>query len=170
MGFKFWPISLNRYIYVNNNCLKFKDTKGRAASSNDNSDITNPTSPTPWINEGFSDPNDYYNTITDWENKDPGFPGLYDAYQGNKIGKKITKQWAKKTKNDKWLHCYVGCEIAHQVNPETAKYAAWWKEKKDLTDGCSNTHFDKSDYDATEFGSNITGDCQKECENKYGKP
>ena len=69
------------------------------------------------------------------------------------------------------MHCYIGCEIAQQVSPQTAEYAGWFKELKDLQDGDCKTQFDpKRDYDATVIGSKITGNCRSECESKYGKP
>ena len=43
---------------------------------------------------------------------------------------------------------------------ETADYAAWYKEWKDLTDCDANTHFEGADYTAAMDGALGVTDCR----------
>lgn len=125
-----------------------------------------------WKAEGFSNEQDYKNALDFLNSINPGFPGPIDALCGYKVGSDAKKKYGKST-NDKWLHCYIGCMIANKCNQDTALYAAWWKEYQDLADCKSNTHYDPSDFDATELGASYTGneqDCYDSCASAYGSP
>lgn len=100
--------------------------------------------------QSFQSEEEYNQKVKEWEKKNPGFHGLWDAFWGREIALIIIDVWATKGGlcNDKWLYCYIGCRIAEETNDDTAKYAAWRKEWKDLTDGDPNPHFEEADYDA----------------------
>jgi hypothetical protein len=123
-----------------------------------------------WEDEGFDSEEAYNNKVKEWEDKNPGFPGLWDAFWGRETAKIIMRVWVDRggACNDKWLHCYIGCRIAEETNNETAEYAGWYKENRDLTDGNPRTRFDEADYDATIacLGQNCV-DC---CRERFGSP
>lgn len=135
--------------------------------------------PDNWQKEKYTDENgehsfdseDAYNQkVKEWDGKNPGFPGLWDAFWGREIALIIKDVWADKggACNDKWLHCYIGCRIAEETNEDTAKYAAWYKEQNDLTDGNADTHFEEADYDATI--ACIGQNCLECCRTRWGSP
>lgn len=56
-------------------------------------------------------------------------------------------------KSDKQVHCYMGCRIAQDANFQTAQWAGWKKEDKDINDCSGNTHFEIMDYQVTVVGA-----------------
>ena len=73
-------------------------------------------------------------------------------------------------RNDKWLHCVVGSEIARVTSFQVADYVAWFKEFQDLTD----TRFESDDYTASVDGARQTTlertceECSQVCEDRWG--
>lgn len=74
--------------------------------------------------------------------------------------------------SDKRQHCYVGCRIADEAGYDVAEFAAYYKEKKDITDCNPKTHFDLNDIAATLQGAQLASKakdkadadyCRKEC-------
>lgn len=65
--------------------------------------------------------------------------------------------------SDKMAHCYIGCRIAQETNFETARFAAWYKEMKDLTDCSPRSSFEETDYLVTLFGAQLTAATPDQC-------
>lgn len=69
---------------------------------------------------------------------------------------------------DKMAHCYMGCRIAQETDYETARFAAWYKEMKDLTDCNPNTAFEYADYAVTCLGAELRAATPEQCVQQCG--
>lgn len=97
-----------------------------------------------------------------WKTKEPKAPSLDQLFRAYEIYKN-EKSAAQKLKNDKVKHCYIGCRIAQELNPQSAEYVGWYKEAQDLEDCERNTRFEEKDYEATLFGANLQVTGQEAC-------
>jgi len=101
--------------------------------------------------------------------RQPPDPGLFKLAFAYKVYKEAAAEQQFRT--DKVAHCYMGCLLASRVDEETATYAAWYKEVKDLTDCNRKTHFEWEDIKATERGIRLARTphqnarlfCRKQC-------
>ncbi len=89
-----------------------------------------------------------------WQKKNKIIPNPFQLARAYGLYKS-NKKTATQLKNDKMAHCYMGCRIAQDVDFRTAKYLAWLKEEKDITDCNPNSHFEAKDYEATLIGARI---------------
>ena len=105
----------------------------------------------------------------------PFLPSPLASAQGAIIGLQASQRLDRdrSIRNDKWVHCVLGAEIASATDLPTATYAAWVKEYLDLTDGRRNTGFDEIDSEATVDGARQATnlgckDCSSVCEQRWG--
>ena len=87
-----------------------------------------------------------------WRGIEPAMPNpvlLLRAYSVFKVEEPI----AKKMKNDKAAHCYIGCRLSQEADYRTADYVGWLKEERDIHDCDGRSHFDPEDYQATLRGA-----------------
>ncbi len=146
------------YIYSFNNSITFYDRLGLKEEN------------CCWKIEGFPSEAAYENCKIDWDKKNPGFIGPYDTACGAAAGVIFSRR-ANPNWNDKYKHCWVGCQINNYCNAQAVIKAAWYKEWKDLTDCVSGTHFDPADYYATVAGAHKNDvDCDKYCRSKGYNP
>ena len=104
--------------------------------------------------KNFVSADEWSRKVREWEAIRPPFPQPSKSARGATVGLRVTKELDQdQIRNDKWKHCKLGAEIKAATDQRTAKYAAWYKEYKDLTDGNSGSGFDKIDFDATVDGA-----------------
>lgn len=135
--------------------------------------IASPENDLCWTNEEnpatsqpYSSFNEWDNDVYEWKQKFHSHFNLvslanaFSAYSKEKIK-------AKSFGDDKVAHCYIGCKIAQKTNFKTSRFAAWYKELKDITDCRIESHFEIKDYDATilgaEAGKNKSTRCESIC-------
>lgn len=127
-----------------------------------------------WLAEGFESDAVYQQTLSQWKATQPPHPGYYDLYQSwNTYRFEMDTRVPNLptiTRSDKSLHCYIGCRISQDVNEPSGVYTGWLKEKRDLTDCDSGTHFEIIDSTVTTWGaawgrnSDDPGICVENCE------
>lgn len=125
---------------------------------------SNPSSGKTFISE-----ESWQESLGNWEQKEPETSSLLSLFVGNEVAKRSRKT-ARKLGSDKRAHCYTGCRISRTVDLETAIYAGWYKEHKDLTDCLKSSHFDPADYDATVVGGELglePGSCKTKCRKAF---
>ncbi len=91
-------------------------------------------------------------TQENWRAIEPAMPNpvlLLRAYSVFKFEEPL----AKKMKNDKVAHCYMGCRLSQETDYRTADYVGWLKEERDIHDCDGRSHFDPEDYQATLRGA-----------------
>ena len=126
-----------------------------------------------WSTEGFSSEVSYQTQISQWKREAIPFPGPFDAMTAYRVYKNEAAFALEHFKNDKKVHCYMGCRITQDANFETAQWAGWEKEKRDLEDCNPNTHFEVLDYTVTVTGahlglkSNRRDDCTRACDQDF---
>lgn len=101
---------------------------------------------------------EYHDQKTKWKLFEPKHPGMINMYFARKAFKQALQKVKEKigvSKNDKFLHCYVGSEIAKSSNYQTVNYLAWLKEWRDLKDCKRISTFEIQDYDATVLGATL---------------
>ena len=105
--------------------------------------------------------------VGDWLQREPPSPGPLASLEGSQVGLRVSRQLNQlpDIQNDKWKHCVVGGEIARVSSVETAIYAGWVKEYRDLTDGSRGTEFNENDFEATRDGA-IQADLAKDRNNQ----
>jgi hypothetical protein len=108
-----------------------------------------------WQEEGFASEWEYQKQITDWQNEAVPFPGPLDAYSAYRIYKQEARMAQDFLRNDKKVHCYMGCRMTQEANFATAQWAGWEKERRDLSDCNANSHFEVMDYTATVVGAHL---------------
>lgn len=94
--------------------------------------------------------------LEEWQNQRPGLPDPLNAANGALVASRLSSLLDEggQVRNDKWKHCVIGAEIAASADVATAKYAGWYREYEDLTDGDTSTAFNELDYEATVDGAN----------------
>jgi hypothetical protein len=95
--------------------------------------------------------------IKQWKTSQPELPDISDLYKAKKLID-AERKYSLKLGGDKRAHCYLGCRISHEVNFETARYAAWQKEYNDATDCDPKSLFEIADYEATLKGASYAAD------------
>ena len=132
-----------------------------------------PTAPDCWRQEGFASREAHSRQVSQWASEAVPFPGPLDAYAAYRIGKDERDFALDRLKNDKKAHCYMGCRIAQDVNFQTAQWAGWKKEDKDLRDCNPATHFEVMDYQVTVIGAHLglsassVDDCLRRCDRDF---
>ncbi len=119
---------------------------------------------------------EYGRIIEVWDSRRPPYPGLSLFARGASAGLRFLNSVSQlgAVRNDKWQHCVWGAEIALAADLDTAKYHAWLKEFRDLTDGDISTSFDEVDFEATLDGARQVAelgaceDCTEVCELRWG--
>lgn len=107
----------------------------------------------------------YKAALADWKDNEPPHPSLLELFFGSIVADSA-KAKAERMGSDERAHCFVGCRVAKLVDLETAVYAGWYKEKKDLTDCKSDSFFDHTDFDITLIGAELGAQkraCYKRC-------
>lgn len=106
--------------------------------------------------QAFASPSAWTQKLTEWEEQRPGLPDPLNAANGALVASRLSSLLDEggQVRNDKWKHCVIGAEIAASAGIATAKYAGWYREYEDLTDGDSSTSFNEIDYEATVDGAN----------------
>lgn len=126
-----------------------------------------------WQSEGFPSELPYRIQISEWKRDAVPFPGPFDALTAYRVYKNEAAFALEHYKNDKKVHCYMGCRIAQDANFETAQWAGWEKERRDLEDCNPSTHFEVLDYTVTVTGahlglkSNRRDDCTRACDREF---
>ncbi len=123
----------------------------------------------------FESAEEWSQKLKEWEAIRPSSPGPLASAQGAIIGLQASQRLDRdrSIRNDKWVHCVLGAEIASATDLTTATYAAWLKEYLYLTDGKLNTGFDEIDSEATVDGARQATnlgckDCSSVCEQRWG--
>jgi hypothetical protein len=98
---------------------------------------------------------DYQEVVDLWQMQEPTYPGALKLGRAYLLYKNLLSVLSK-IKNDKVKHCYIGCEIAKNIDYITAEYTGWLKEDRDLKDCNPRTKFDFLDYLATINGARIS--------------
>lgn len=97
---------------------------------------------------------EYTQVLDEWLSQEPESPGLLNLLFAYNVYKNESSTVAD-IKGDKRRHCYIGCRITQSASYESAIYAAWYKEYKDLTDCSNSTSFERRDYEYTLEGADI---------------
>jgi len=105
--------------------------------------------------ERFASYDDWARTVRDWNSRRPPLPNPIHAIEALRLVKKEQAFARRRFKNDKQMHCYVGCRIAQDTDFTTAQFAAWEKERRDLTDCNGDSHFEDMDYTVTVWGAHL---------------
>ncbi|MBL7556738.1 MAG: hypothetical protein JNM24_13030 [Bdellovibrionaceae bacterium] len=123
-----------------------------------------------WTKEENSATKQPYSSFNEWDNDVFEWKRKYHA-QFNlvllvKAFSAYSKERAKASSfgNDKIAHCYIGCRIAQRTDFRTSRFAAWYKEFKDITDCNMDTHFETKDYEATLLGAEAGRNKKTNCE------
>ncbi|MBU6376738.1 MAG: hypothetical protein KGQ59_12120 [Bdellovibrionales bacterium] len=120
--------------------------------------------------EGFPSSSQWRKQIRRWNDVRPLSPSLWETYQAYSVAKKERPFAQKHFRNDKQMHCYIGCRIAQDTSLKAAQFVGWAKERRDLTDCDSGTHFEEFDYWVTVRGAELgrafssASDCIYWCE------
>lgn len=110
----------------------------------------------------FSSWHEWNQTRTDWlKRKSLAYNPLY-LIKAYKIAQTEAAR-AESLGGDKMAHCYIGCRISQETNFETAHFAAWYKEMKDLTDCNPSSSFEYTDYAVTYFGAQLRAQTPRQC-------
>jgi hypothetical protein len=123
--------------------------------------------------ERFASYDDWSRAVNDWNSRRPPFPNPLYAYKGYQVAKAEGRFARDHFKSDKQMHCYVGCRIAQETDFTTAQFAAWEKERRDLTDCSSDSHFEEMDYTVTVWGAHLgvasssSSECLSTCERSF---
>lgn len=120
--------------------------------------------------EGFTSSSKWREKTKHWDQERPASPSLWESYQAYLVAKKERPFAQEHFQNDKQMHCYIGCRIAQDISLKAAKFAGWAKERRDLTDCDSGTHFEELDYWVTVRGAELgtafpsASECIRWCE------
>jgi len=120
----------------------------------------------PATKQPYSSFNEWDNDVYEWKRK---YHAQFNLVSLVKAFSAYSKEKVKANSfgNDKIAHCYVGCRIAQRTDFRTSRFAAWYKEIKDITDCRMDTHFEAKDYEATllgaEAGRNKKTNCEHAC-------
>jgi hypothetical protein len=123
--------------------------------------------------ERFLTYDEWAGTVRDWNAKRPPLPNPVHAFEALRLVKKEQAFARRRFKSDKQMHCYVGCRIAQDTDFTTAQFAAWEKERRDLTDCNGDSHFEELDYTVTVWGAHLgvasssSGECISTCERSF---
>ncbi len=119
-----------------------------------------------WIVEGFRSATEWQNKKRDWNRARPKLPRPLLAMQGLETSSRERDFAILHFDSDKKMHCYLGCRIAQETDFATAQFAAWEKERRDLDDCRSDSHFETLDYDFTLWGAywGVSATSPSECE------
>ena len=118
-----------------------------------------------WRAEGFASLDAFQQQQRDWSRENIPLPAPWNIVAAYQIYKTEQADVRKSFRNDKQMHCYMGCRIAQDVNFVTAQWAAWKKEERDLNDCNSETHFETLDYQVTVIGAHyaVTAKTKEDC-------
>jgi hypothetical protein len=123
--------------------------------------------------ERFASYDDWARAVNDWNSRRPPLPNPLQAWKGYQVAKTEDPFARSHFKSDKQMHCYVGCRIAQETDFTTAQFAAWEKERRDLTDCNSESHFEDMDYTVTVWGAHLgiatssSSECLSTCERSF---
>lgn len=119
----------------------------------------------------YTSHDDWALDLETWNEKEPAHPGMLRLWRAYSVYKE-QEPIARKLKNDKRQHCYMGCMISQTTNQETVLYVAWLKESRDLQDCSKATHFEEADFIATLFGAQVgaTAKTAQECVDSCQNP
>ncbi|MEN9722777.1 MAG: hypothetical protein RJB38_763 [Pseudomonadota bacterium] len=123
--------------------------------------------------EGFLTIEHWNQTREQWQRQQPRIPSPRMALRGWRVVREWSDFAIHSLPSDKGAHCYLGCRIAQVADLTTARYAAWEKERRDLSDCQSKTHFEEADFTATMRGAQIglesrsEVDCLAECRQQF---
>ena len=94
--------------------------------------------------EGFRSYEEWSEQIRKWRSESPPLPNPLSAAKGMQVFKNERTFAGAQFKSDKQQHCYIGCRIAQESDFQTAQFAAWEKERRDLLDCNPTSHFEFS--------------------------
>lgn len=106
-----------------------------------------------WKAEGFADAPSFEKQKRDWRAEAVPAPAPWHMLTAYNVFKHERAFALTRFKSDKQVHCYMGCRIAQDANFQTAQWAGWKKEDKDINDCSGNTHFEIMDYQVTVVGA-----------------
>lgn len=127
----------------------------------------------PRTDKRFTSQENYNQLLQWWREQEPALPNPFALYRGWNVSKQVSSEAKRELKNDKQMHCYVGCRISQEVSFTTAAYAGWRKEFQDLTDCAVGTRFEIEDYTSTVNGAKVgyrnqgANVCLTHCESSY---
>ncbi len=123
--------------------------------------------------ERFLSHDEWAASVREWNTRRPPLPNPVHAIEALRLVRKEQAFARGRFKNDKQMHCYVGCRIAQDTDFTTSQFAAWEKERRDLTDCNGDSHFEELDYTVTVWGAHLgvastsSAECITTCERSF---